>query len=181
MISTKARLLVATPELLDPNFFRTVVLMLEHNDEGAMGLVLNRTYDAQADEVVPYWANHLKPPRTLHCGGPVSEESVVGLGKIPNSDLEGAAPLVGAIGVLDLYRQPDELPGVGSVRLFSGYAGWDPGQLDAECEVGGWMVIEPEPEDLLTDDPGGLWRRVLARQPGMVALLAEYPDDPASN
>ena len=72
MTSTRGLLLVATPELIDPNFFRTVVLMLEHTDEGAMGLVLNRTYDAVAEEVVPYWADRLKPPGTLHCGGPVS-------------------------------------------------------------------------------------------------------------
>jgi putative transcriptional regulator len=181
MTSTRGLLLVATPELLDPNFFRTVVLMLEHTDEGAMGLVLNRTYDAVAGEVVPYWAERLKPPGTLHFGGPVSEKSVVGLGRVLTDSVEGFAPLVGPVGVLDLYRQPEELPGVDSVRLFSGYAGWEAGQLDAELAVGGWIVVDAEPEDALTDDPRGLWRRVLARQPGMIGLLADYPEDPAAN
>ncbi len=181
MTSTRGLLLVATPELIDPNFFRTVVLMLEHTDEGAMGLVLNRTYDAVAEEVVPYWADRLKPPGTLHCGGPGSEESVVGLGRVPTDGVEGVAPLVGSVGVLDLYRQPEELPGVESVRLFSGYAGWEAGQLDAELTVGGWIVVDAEPDDALTDDPGGLWRRVLSRQPGLISLLADYPEDPTAN
>ncbi len=181
MTSTRGLLLVATPELVDPNFFRTVVLMLEHTDEGAMGLVLNRTYDAVAEEVVPYWAERLKPPGTLHCGGPVSEESVVGLGRVPTDGADGVAPLVGPVGVLDLYRQPEELPGVDSVRLFSGYAGWEAGQLEAELAVGGWIVVDAEPDDALTDDPMGLWRRVLGRQPGLISLLADYPEDPAAN
>ena len=181
MISTKGRLLVATPELLDPSFFRSVVLMLEHNDEGAMGLVLNRTYETPADEVVPYWAERLKPPRTLHCGGPVSEESIVGLGQISLDTTEGVAPLVGSVGVLDLYREPADLPGVNSVRLFSGYAGWEEGQLDAELAAGGWIVVEAVAEDPLTADPEGLWSRVLGRQAGLIRLLAEYPDDLAAN
>ena len=181
MSSTRARLLVATPEMSDPNFFRTVVLMLEHNEEGAMGLVLNRVYDAGAEEVVPYWADHLKPPGNLHCGGPVSADSIVGLARIPVAGLDGTAPLVGLVGVLDLYRQPEELPGVDSVRLFSGYSGWESGQLDAELDAGGWIVVNADPDDPLTDDPDGLWGRILGRQPGVLGLFANYPDDPTSN
>ena len=164
MISTKGRLLVATPELLDANCFRSVLLVLEHNHEGAMGLVLNRPYETPADEVVPYWAEQLKPPRTLHCGGPVSGESIVGLGQIPIDTTEGVAPLVGPVGVLDLYREPSDLPGVNSVRLFSGYAGWGAGQLDAELAVGGWIVVDAAPEDPLTADPEGLWARVSSEE-----------------
>jgi len=181
MSSTRHRLLVATPELFDPNFFRTVILILEHTDDGAMGLVLNRTSDVVADEVVPYWADRLKPPGTLHCGGPVSAESVVGLGRVPHDAAEGVALLVGPVGVLDLYRQPEELPGVESVRLFSGYAGWEAGQLDAELAAGGWIVVDADPDDALTDDPVGLWRRVLGRQPGWLGFLAGYPEDVSTN
>ena len=121
MSSTRARLLVATPELLDPNFFRTVVLMLEHTDEGAMGLVLNRTYDAVAEEVVPYWADRLKPPGTLHCGGPVSEESVVGLGRVPLDGVDGVARHTDV-----LERAVVQLPKVAAraVTAMGGWKGW---------------------------------------------------------
>ena len=111
----------------------------------------------------------------------MSEESVVGLGRVPLDGADGVAPLVGSVGVLDLYRQPEELPGVDSVRLFSGYAGWEAGQLEAELALGGWIVVDAEPDDALTDDPMGLWRRVLGRQPGLISLLADYPEDPAAN
>jgi len=176
MASTKARLLVATPELLDPNFHRTVVLMLEHDDNGALGVVLNRPRLVGGGEAVPHWADRLAHPSRLHTGGPVSEDSVIGVGR-GNHD----APLLGRIGVVDLHRDPDDLPGIEEVRLFAGYAGWTGGQLDAEVRAGGWIVAEAREDDVLSPDPEGLWRAVLARQDGMTALLADYPDDPAAN
>ncbi len=174
--STKARLLVATPELLDPNFHRTVVLMLEHDDNGALGVVLNRPRLVGGGEAVPHWADRLAHPTRLHSGGPVSEDSVIGVGRG-----EHDAPLLGRIGVVDLHRDPDDLPGIEEVRLFAGYAGWSGGQLDAELMAGGWIVAEAREDDALTPDPEGLWRAVLSRQSGMTALLADYPDDPAAN
>ena len=181
MTSTRARLLVATPELVDPNFHRSVVLVLEHNDDGALGVVLNRPRLVGGAEAVPQWADRLAFPSRLHSGGPVSEGSVVGLGLAPDSGDDAVTPLVGRLGVLDLHRDPSDLPGVGSVRLFSGYSGWSAGQLEVEMALGSWFVLDAEPMDALTDDPLGLWASVLARQPGLLGRMAAYPDDPSVN
>lgn len=180
--STKARLLVAVPELLDPNFHRTVVLMLEHDDNGALGVVLNRPRKVGGGEAVPHWADRLAHPAHLHDGGPVSKDSVIGLGRERSGTGEPAmSPLLGALGVVDLHRSPDDLPAVEQVRLFAGYSGWSAGQLDAEVAAGGWLVVDAREDDALSPEPEGLWRAVLARQGGMTALLADHPDDPALN
>ncbi len=179
--STRGRLLLATPELLDPNFDRAVLLMIEHSDDGALGLVLNRPRMVAAADAVPHWAERLEPPGLLHSGGPVSEGSVVGLGLALDSGDDAVTPLVGRLGVLDLHRDPADLPGVGSVRLFSGYSGWSAGQLEVEMALGSWFVLDAEPMDALTDDPLGLWASVLARQPGLLGRMATYPDDPSVN
>ncbi len=180
-VSTKARLLVAGPGLLDPNFRRTVVLILEHNDDGALGLVLNRARLVGGAEAVPHWADRLAWPSKLHEGGPVSTGSIIGLGLGPGEPVDGISPLLGRLGVVDLHRDPIDLPGVEKVRLFSGYAGWTAGQLETEVSAGGWIVVDASEEDARTADPEGLWRIVLARQGGMVALLGDYPDEPSLN
>ena len=179
--SSRARLLVATPELLDPNFHRSVVLVLEHNDDGALGVVLNRPRLVGGAEVVPQWADRLAFPSRLHSGGPVSEDSVIGLALGPAGGIDGLSPLLGQLGVVDLHRSPDELPGVEPVRLFAGYSGWSAGQLDAELVAGGWIVVDAIPEDALSTEPEGLWSVVLARQPGLLGHLSGYPDDLSAN
>jgi len=181
MDGTKARLLVAMPELVDPNFHRAVVLVLEHNDDGALGLILNRPRLVGGAEAVPQWADRLAYPARLHTGGPVSEESVIGLAIGPADDTDGISPLLGPLGVVDLHRSPEDLPGVESVRLFAGYAGWSAGQLDAEVMAGGWFVVDARPDDVVGSEPEDLWRMVLGRQPGLLGHLAGYPDDPALN
>ena len=179
--STKAKLPVAVPGLLDPNFRRAVVLILEHNDDGALGLVLNRARLVGGAEAVPHWADRLAWPSKLHEGGPVSTDSIIGLGLGPDVPVEGISPLLGRLGVVDLHRDPLGLPDVEEVRLFAGYAGWTAGQLETEVAAGGWIVADASEEDARTADPDGLWRIVLARQGGMVALLADYPDEPDLN
>ncbi len=179
--STRACLLVATPGLRDQHFGRTVVLMLEHNDDGALGLILNRARLVGGAEAVPHWADRLAWPSRLHEGGPVSTDSIIGLGLGPAKPVDGISPLLGRLGVVDLHRDPMDLPGVEEVRLFSGYAGWTAGQLETEVAAGGWIVVDAREEDARTADPEGLWRLVLARQDGMVALLGGYPDEPDLN
>jgi putative transcriptional regulator len=179
--STKARLLLATPELLDPNFHRSVVLVLEHNDDGALGLVLNRPRLVSGGDAVPQWADRLAFPSRLHSGGPVSEDSVIGLALGPAGGIDGLSPLLGQLGVVDLHRSPEELPDVEPVRLFAGYSGWSADQLEAELLAGGWMVVDALPEDALTPSPEELWQAVLGRQPGLLGHLAGYPDDPRLN
>ena len=181
MTSTRARLLVATPELVESNFHRSVVLVLEHNDDGALGVVLNRPRLVGGAEVVPQWADRLAFPSRLHSGGPVSEDSVIGLALGPAGGIDGLSPLLGQLGVVDLHRSPEELPDVEPVRLFAGYSGWSAGQLDAELLAGGWIVVDALPEDALTPSPEELWQAVLGRQPGLLGHLAGYPDDPRLN
>ncbi len=181
MTSTKARLLVATPELVESNFHRSVVLVLEHNDDGALGVVLNRPRLVSGGDAVPQWADRLAFPSRLHSGGPVSEDSVIGLALGPAGGIDGLSPLLGQLGVVDLHRSPEELPDVEPVRLFAGYSGWSAGQLDAELLAGGWIVVDALPEDALTPSPEELWQAVLGRQPGLLGHLAGYPDDPRLN
>ena len=179
--STKARLLVAVPRLEDPNFARTVVLMLEHTDDGALGVILNRPRLVGAAEAVPHWADRLAYPARLHNGGPVSTDSIIGLGRGPIGPLQGLSPLLGRVGVVDLHRDPAEVPEIDEVRLFAGYAGWSADQLEAELAAGGWLVVDALEEDVRSADPDGLWRHVMGRQDGMAALLVEYPDDASLN
>jgi putative transcriptional regulator len=180
--SLKGKLLVANPALQDPNFDRTVVLVLEHHDEGAVGVILNRPSETAVEEVLPLWASVAAEPAVVFVGGPVAPGSAIGLGcgPLPSGDGGGFTTVLGAVGVLDLSLEPDELE-VGDVRVFSGYAGWSPGQLEGEIEAGGWFVVDALPGDASAVDAIDLWRLVLRRQGGDLALVASFPVDPSLN
>lgn len=167
----KGKLLVATPGLVDPNFFRTVVLMLEHTEEGAVGVVLNRPSEHELVSALPDWEERAAAPSVLFVGGPVGEGTAICLGRTGDSE---------DIAVVDASRDPDDVA-AGEVRFFSGYSGWGAGQLEDEIDEGAWLVLDAEPDDALDDEPELLWSRVLERQGGTLALLSRYPDDPLSN
>lgn len=179
----KGQLLVATPGLLDPNFFRTVVLVVEHSDEGAAGVVLNRPTETELAGPLDPWRPMAADPALVFVGGPVSPEGAVCLARTgPDDPPGGWQPVVDGLGVLDLSREADEVsPGVDRLRVFAGYAGWEPGQLERELREGSWYVLEADPEDALTPLPGALWRFVLKRQGGRLALVANFPPDPSMN
>jgi len=169
------KLLVATPELVDPNFFRTVVLILEHDEvEGALGIVLNRATDANVADYLPEWAPFATPP-LVHVGGPVAPEVAIGVVDTPATPPETWAPVVADIGLLDLSTGPSEVGGVLRARIFAGYAGWMAGQLEAELLMRSWFVVDAEEGDVFTNRPGSLWRTVLRRQPGRLAWYANFP------
>lgn len=173
------RLLVATPRIGDGNFERTVVLLLEHNAEGAVGIVLNRPSSLVVSELLTGWED---VPGVLFSGGPVSPESIIGLSREwPEGVESGWTRILGDVGSVDLSLGAEHLAGRPGLRLFIGYAGWDAEQLDGEIAAGAWFVVDPEPGDVLTDDPEGLWRAVLARQPNSVSWFQNYPDDPSAN
>lgn len=189
----RGRLLVATPNLADPNFDRTVVLLLEHADEGALGVVLNRPSDLDLAEPLPEWARAAAHPPVLFIGGPVAPSAAVCLARAgvcggaqgwepllgPRGPLRGA---LGPVGMLDLDADPDEaIPRLEGIRVFAGYAGWGPGQLETEIASGGWFVVDADAADPLSPAPENLWSAVLRRQRGTVALFAAYPPDPAMN
>jgi putative transcriptional regulator len=183
MTGTAGRLLVAEPMLGDPNFDRTVVLMIQHTAEGALGLVLNRPTDVPVAEALPDWAPVVTKPGVLHIGGPVEEQSGWCLARARDADeLEGFVPVVGDLGLVDLELDPEHVVSAFSaVRLYAGYSGWGPGQLERELAQDAWFVADAEPDDPFQPEQPELWRRILARQGGPLARLALFPADPSLN
>jgi putative transcriptional regulator len=178
----KGVLLVATPPLVDPNFDRTVVLLLEHGPAGAVGVVLNRPSQVAVAEAVPGWELLVAEPAQVFAGGPVGEDAAIALGSARRPDAgAGWSPLVGEVGTIDLHRDPyDVLGDIAAVRIFAGYAGWGAGQLERELADNAWVVVDAEPDDVL-GPAEDLWRRVLLRQGGRLAWLANAPLDPSLN
>ncbi len=167
------KLLVASHLLLDPNFYRTVILILAHDsEEGAMGLVLNRETSEMAADYLPAWTDRIVPPGRVHYGGPVEPAMAIGLGRVVDD------PGVAGFGLVDLSSGPaEDSP---SVRVYAGYAGWSPGQLEDELDTNSWFVVDAAPDDPLAD-PSTLWHRVLRRQEGSLSMLSTLPDDPTLN
>lgn len=179
-------LLVATPATVDPNFSRTVVLVLEHTPSGSLGVVLNRPTDVPVEGTVPGWSAVASAPAVLFSGGPVEPQSAIGLGRSrPTADRESAEGwhhIAARVGTVDLDGDPDATGArTDALRIFAGYAGWAPGQLDGEIEAGGWFVLTATDDDPFSSDPQDLWRDVLGRQPGSLAWVATFPADPALN
>jgi putative transcriptional regulator len=180
----RGRLLVALPPLVDENFDRTVVLMLEHTEGGALGVVLNRPGERYVPSVLEPWEPYTSPPAVIFEGGPVETESVIGLALADGGGEEGPkwAPAFDGIGTIDLTVEPGEQePAVRALRLFAGYAGWAPDQLEQEVAAGAWVVADFVVDDAFGPEPAALWRTVLRRQRGQVAWMANYPDEPLEN
>lgn len=186
----RGRLLVASPLLTDPNFDRTVVLLVEHGDEGALGLVLNRPSELPVAEVLPQWQERTAAPGAMFLGGPVQPSAVICLARSDGADRagdegDGGSPLaptaVPGVALLDLDGDPRAVPAGVELRCFAGYSGWSEGQLEDEIDEGAWFVVDPEPNDPFVRRPSRLWRDVLARQPGRLARYALYPTDPSVN
>ncbi len=178
------RLLVATPVLDDPNFRRTVVLLLDHTDEGAMGIVVNRPLPVDVARVLPEWQPFVTTPGRLFQGGPVGLDGALGLVAVPGDEQDplGVRRIIGALGLVDLDAPPQIVAGgVAGLRIFAGHSGWGAGQLEEEIDEGAWYVVDAESRDPFSDTPDGLWRTVLRRQRGELAFLSTYPDEPSAN
>ena len=170
----RGKLLIASPGLTD-FFRRTVVLVLEHTDEGALGVVLNRPSETPVDEAVPDLAELADPDDVVHLGGPVAPDSVIVLGRFAYPD-EAASIVSDDLGVVD---PGSGIPDLVSSRVYAGHAGWAPGQLDGELEQEAWIVEPALPDDPF--DEGDLWSHVLDRKGGGYTLLARMPEDPSLN
>ena len=174
--------MVAGPSLEDPNFHRSVVLLLAFGpEEGALGVILNRPNGVPVRELLAGWDDLAAPPDSVFVGGPVHRDNVICLARLrptfPNG-FDGCSPVLGVRGLatLDLNRSPlDMVEGVDAVRLFSGYAGWSPGQLEQEIESGGWLVLPGLLDDAFSAEPEDLWRHVLRRSGGRIAMYANAP------
>jgi putative transcriptional regulator len=181
MDSLRGQLLIASPSLQDPNFHRTVVLVTEHTDEGAMGLVLNRPADTPVDEVAPELALLVDGDDPVYVGGPVGEEAVIVLAEFEDPS-EAAAPVMGALGFVPAGADESDLAErLLRARVFAGYAGWGPGQLDGEIEEESWILEPAAIDDAFAVDVSALWSAVLSRKGAEYALLATMPPDPSVN
>lgn len=184
MVPAVGRLLVATPDLNDPNFRTTVVLLLEHDTDGTLGIVLNRATEVALDDALsepddPFdtgaWASRASNPPVIFVGGPVQTNALVALGRTAAAiSHERWEPIMNEVGVLSLGGPP--LEDLSGLRLFAGYAGWGPGQLDDEIVGGSWFVVDADPDDPFTADPSRLWWRVLRRQGGVFRTATDSPN-----
>ena len=179
--SIRGQLLIAGPALRDPNFWRTVVLIVEHTDEGALGLVLNRPSETTVADAVPELDGLLEGSHEVFVGGPVQPSGVIVLARFEDPG-DAALLAFDDVGVLGIAEDGDQLSvGVHSGRAFVGHAGWGPGQLDGELERGDWILEPAATADAFCTEPLELWARVLTRKGGSYALIARMPADPSMN
>jgi len=164
----------------DPNFRRTVVLILHHGDEGTLGVVLNRPSEVPVDQVAPAWAAYVGDPADAFIGGPVEQDTPLCLAALRNGEtsVPGTIGVIGPVALVVLDSDPDELVSkVRGMRMFIGYAGWDAGQLEGELARDDWIVVPALPSDVFAEPGTDLWARVLRRQGVPTALLATHPGD----
>jgi putative transcriptional regulator len=180
MDSLKGHLLVAGPGLIDPNFWRSVVLVGEHNEEGALGVVLNRPAPVAVGDAVPALTDLVRDGEPVFFGGPVQPDGAVVLVDVEHPDFAGLI-VFGTIGFLMGEVEEAQLDGIRRGRVFAGYAGWGAGQLEAEMEGGSWIAEPALPGDVFTEQPEKLWSEVLLRKGGDYAILSTMPPDPSLN
>ena len=155
------RLLVAAPVLSDENFARTVILLLDHDEEGSLGLVLNRPSHVPVGAVLPSWDGRTTGTDVLFTGGPVADDNALALGLLPGPH-DGPEPeafrrLAGPFGLVDLDHDPvDAMADLSAIRIYAGYAGWSAGQLEDEVAEGAWYVVDGGPSDVFSTEPESL-------------------------
>lgn len=177
-------LAVATADLLDPSFVRSVVLLLDVEEDGVLGVVLNRPSPVPVADVLDGWGETLASPEVFFQGGPVAADTALAVARLRDAAVVpvGFRRVHGRLGLLDLDTPVELLRGgLAGVRIFAGYAGWGAGQLEAEIAEGSWYVVSAEEDDVFRDDVGRLRRDVLRRQPGRLAWHATRPGDPGLN
>lgn len=184
-MSVAGRLLVATPPMDDPNFERSVVLMLRHDEEGAFGLVISRPasdISAIEDTDLAGWVEQTSPPSVLFEGGPVQQNAVIGLARFADVvERSWTEATVAGSYMVDLRSDATNALDCRSLRLFVGYSGWGPMQLEGEIAADHWFVVDSHPGDAFDASPTTLWRRVLERDPTHRGWVREFPDDPSLN
>ena len=175
-------LLIAPPMMQDPNFRRTVILLCEHGVDGSFGLILNRSISLQLADVVEGMNQYRGP---LSMGGPVQPNTLHVLHKYGQKVGEVVEVLNEVFwgGDFDEIQKivQDEETSYEQIRFFLGYAGWSPGQLDAEVEQDGWILTPSQGSYIFTENPEDLWKSILRGMGGEFALLSNFPDDPRMN
>src|SRR3954464_10729055 len=177
-------LLIASATLVDPNFARRVLGILESNDGGSLGVILNQPSETPVDEVLDQWRDVVNPPGVFFRGGPVELNAALALGSVVSADDPplGWRPVSGPLGMVHLDSSPDNFLGrLGGLRIYAGYAGWGAGQLDDEIAEGRWHVVPAQRRDLFSDAPDRLWQQSLRRQPPPLSMMATMPEDASLN
>lgn len=180
MDSLGGSLLIAGPSLWDPNFRRTVVLVGHHDGEGAVGVVLNRATEVEVAQAAPPLASLVGPGDRVFVGGPVQPQAAVVVADFEHPE-RAEVVAFGTIGFLPDAAEPEELGALRRARVFAGYAGWGPGQLERELEEGSWLPEPARPDDVFTERPEELWSRVVRRKGPRYRLMATMPLDPSVN
>lgn len=178
------RLLIAAPSLADPEFFRTVVFLIEHDDTGTVGVIINRPSHTPVGHILADWQDVMSDPPVVFNGGPVQRDGALGLGRLSSSADAGTGlrAVTGGLALVDLDGDVEQVSrGAESLRVFAGHSGWDVGQLEDEIQSGGWFVVAGGLDDVFSASPGTLWRSVLRRQPAPLSLLSTYPVDVGLN
>jgi putative transcriptional regulator len=178
------RLLVAAPPLTEPEFFRTVVFLIEHDDTGTVGVVINRASRTPVGQVLPDWQDVMSEPAVVFNGGPVQRDGALGLGRLTGTTDAGTGlrAVSGGLALVDLDADPEQVVlGAANLRVYAGHAGWGPGQLDGEIAEGAWFVVTGGLDDVFSSHPGTLWKAVLRRQPAPLSLLSTFPVDAGLN
>jgi len=179
-------LLLANTDLLEPTFRRSVIYIVEHNDGGTLGVVLNRASETAVYNVLPQWTKLSAKPKTMFIGGPVKRDAALCLATLrigaDPAEAPGLRHVDGRVVMVDLDADPDMIaPLVEGVRIFAGYSGWTIGQLEGEIERDDWIVLSGLPSDVLVGPRADLWGQVLRRQPLPLSLLATHPIDLSRN
>lgn len=182
----RGRLLIATSAIEIGPFVRSVVFVLDHDEHGALGVIVNRPLPADIDDVLPQWADHVNAPVCLFDGGPVAEDSALAVGVLAADETATVPPtgwrtMAGRVGLVDLDGPPPALGQLAGLRLFAGYTGWGPGQVESELDEGAWIAVDACDDDLTSPQPENLWRHVMRRQSGDLRYWATFPDDPTLN
>jgi putative transcriptional regulator len=178
------RLLIAAPDLADPEFFRTVVFLIEHDETGSVGVIVNRPSHTPVGHILPDWQDVMSEPAVIFNGGPVQRDGALGLGRLAAATDAGTGlrAVSGGLALVDLDAPAADVAiNSQSLRVFAGHAGWTVGQLEDEIARGGWFVVAGGLDDVFSPHPGTLWRSVLRRQPAPLSLLSTYPVDVGLN
>jgi len=182
-VSLAGRLLVATPAIADQPFRRSVVYLLDHDEDGALGVIINRPLSSpEVEEVLPDWSGAVNAPGCLFDGGPVATDSAlaVGVAAQPEASILWQR-MSGRVVLVDLSGPVPADGALQGLRVFAGYAGWGAEQLEREIAEGAWLVAEADEFDLFSPRPELLWSQVLRRQPGELRLWSTCPEDPTLN
>ncbi len=178
----KGSLLISEPTLKDSYFNRSVVLIVEHNNDGTVGFILNKQIDVDLNGLV---SDFEEIEASVFFGGPVNKDNLFFIHSF-GKEIEGALPITkklfwgGDFTMLkDILRK--DKSNIDKVRFFIGYSGWDPGQLQMELDQNSWVVKSMVEDNILTISPKNLWKDTLRKMGNEVALLSFFPENPQLN